>query len=407
MINYLDHETAEKLVTNYGSPLYVYSQDILEKRIDILQNMLTVPHQVLFAMKANYNPSILKIVINKGLGIDTVSVNEIKLALNCGCDPSKIIFAESNASDEQIEEAINLGVTINCGSLSRLEKLGVKYGGKIKIFCRVTTDTGGGHHAKASTYGLGSKFGIYWEQKNEIQNIIKKYGMKLVGLHQHLGSGIYDITTFEKVIDPLLEFAQNFDNLEYLDFGGGFATRYKPEEIELDVKVLGAFMDEKISYFNQTRLDNGKSQITTMIEPGRYVVNDCGILLTKVTTLKQNSLKTFAGVDTGFNQLVRYAMYGSYHHILNLSNLQGEMKVYDIAGNVCESSDFMAKEREVAYISEGDILGILSTGAYGMSMASNYNLQPLPAEVIIKNDGTFKLIRGRQTFKDLTNNFTF
>lgn len=144
-----------------------------------------------------------------------------------------------------------------------------------------------------------------------------------------------------------------------------------------------------------------------MIEPGRYVVNDCGILLTRVTTLKQNSVKAFAGVDTGFNQLIRYAMYGSYHHILNLSKLTGEMKTYDIAGNVCESSDFLAKEREITQISEGDILGILSAGAYGISMASNYNLQPLPTEVLIQTDSTFKLIRSRQTFEDLTNNFIF
>jgi diaminopimelate decarboxylase len=398
---------AQNLVEQFGSPLYAYDQKTLENRIEKLQNMLTVPNKILYAMKANYNPTLLKIIINKGLGIDTVSINEIKLALACGCNPENILFTESNASDEQIDEAIKLGVIVNCGSLSRLEKLGVKYGGSIKIFCRVTTQTGGGHHDKTSTYGLGSKFGIYWEQKDEIQNIVEKYSMKLIGLHQHIGSGIYDIATFEKVIDPLLEFAKNFDNLEYLDFGGGFATRYKPEEQELDIKDLGKFMDSKIETFNQNRQTIGKSQIIIMIEPGRYVVNDCGILLTRVTTLKQNSVKAFAGVDTGFNQLIRYAMYGSYHHILNLSKLTGEMKTYDIAGNVCESSDFLAKEREITQISEGDILGILSAGAYGISMASNYNLQPLPTEVLIQTDSTFKLIRSRQTFEDLTNNFIF
>ena len=398
MNNFLTKQQAEQLVSQYGSPLYVYDKATLVSKIQNLKNMFEVPSVIKYAIKANYNPTLAKIVLQNGLEIDAVSQNECELALRCGAKPSQILFTESNANDEQIDWAVAKSIKINCGSISRLQKLGQKYP-ELEIFCRITTKTGDGHHSKTSTYGLNSKFGIFWEDVPQMKQIIDKYNLNLIGLHQHIGSGIYDIASFEKVVDPFLEFAKNFETVKYLDFGGGFATRYKEGENELDIGKLGAFMDQKILQFE---LETGR-KIIPIIEPGRYVVNDCGILLTTCTTLKQNSIRNFAGVDTGFNHLIRYAMYESYHHIVNYLNLNGQEIIYNIAGNMCESSDFLARDRKMPEIREGDILGILSCGAYGMCMASNYNLQPLPAEVLVLQSGITKLIRKRQSFEDIFN----
>jgi diaminopimelate decarboxylase len=410
MFNFLSGSQAQRIADAFGTPVYVYSRQTLENSIDTLQKMLpqSIDSAVLYAVKANSNPYITKIAIQKGLGIDAVSLGEIILALKCGAHPSNILFTESNASSADIDQAISMNVTINCGSLSSLLYIGQKYGTKInkakgynppKVCIRLTTEKGGGHHQKTSTYGFGSKFGIWWEDWKIALEICREYGISLSGLHQHIGSGIYDIATFEEVIDPLLEVAKFFPEIKFLDFGGGFATRYKEEENELDIAALGIFMAQKIHNWKNL---TGRS-IKVMIEPGRYVVNDSGILLTKVNTIKTNPLKQFIGVDTGFNHLIRYAMYGSYHHILNLSAIESneEWHTYDIAGNLCESSDFLAKDRLLPLTDEGDLLAVLSAGAYGMSMSSNYNLYSQPAEVMIENNGDFKLIRKRENVEDL------
>lgn len=390
---------AENLVKEFGSPLYVYEEDrIREQYKKLLEGIKYDKLRVLFACKANTNSQVMKILLKEGCGVDTVSTGEIKIALKTGYAPEKILFTGNNMTDEEMDEAHNAGVLLNIGSLSRLEKYGKKYSGS-RVCVRINPNVEANVHEHLMTGSLKTKFGIYMGDVDKIKLIMKKYKLQLVGVHAHLGTTIMDPETFFAGMDVILENAKQFDSLEFVDLGGGFGIPYKEDQDELDIKRIGEGFVERIEKFNE---QYGK-RIELWIEPGRYLVCQAGFLLSKVNTIKTNPEKKFIGLDTNMAQMVRPSMYGAFHRIINASRIEGEKEMVDVVGNICETGDFLGKEREIVKTEEGDVYAIMDAGAYGYSMASNYNNFPRPAEVLTTG-GQARLIRKRETFENMVKN---
>jgi len=394
----IDLEVFERIARKFGTPVYVYKEKVIKRQVRSLSRSIEYePREILYAVKANSNPHILKILREEGVGIDAVSPGEITLALRTGFQPWDIFFTGNNITDEEMVFAAEKGVLLNIDSLSCLEKLGKKYPGR-KVCVRINPDVGAGHHDHCITGGPKSKFGIWYSEVKEINRIAKNYQLEIVGIHQHIGSQILEVEKFLIAMEVLLRVAPNFPNLRFIDFGGGLGVPYRPEENPLDIEELGRRMSEKFENFCRKY---GRV-LNLIIEPGRYLVAEAGYLLTRVNTVKRNpDGRVFVGVDSGFNHLIRPAMYGSYHPIFNISNLDGEKEKVDVVGNVCESGDKFAEGREVNRVREGDLILIGIVGAYGYSMSSDYNLRPRPAEVLVKANGSLQLIRERETIEKI------
>lgn len=401
----LSLENVTELLRMGGSPLYVYFEKEIYERIRELRTTLgKYSHtQFLYAVKTNFNPHIVKIIIENGFGIDAVSVEEIKIGLLAGAHPKNILFTENNSTDDDMHEAMRLGVLINVGSLSRLEKVGMHYPGS-SVCIRFNPNVGAACHSTNITGGPDSKFGISFSEIENIKKIAQEYSLKITGIHEHIGSGWLDTKEPLLALDFITEIAKQFPDLEFIDCGGGFGVPYSPTEHRLDLTTLGEEIKKRIENFCKSY---GKN-IQLRFEPGRYVVAESGHLLTRVNTLKVSpEKKIFVGTDTGMNHLVRVAMYGSYHPIVNTSNPNGETKKYQVVGNICENADFFAKDRDIPEIREGDILDIQIAGAYGMSMASEYQFRPRPAEILIDKTGEPRIIRKRQTFEEMIQTYNF
>lgn len=390
--------TAQQIVEKFGTATYVYDFEVIRKHIARLKKYIGVfPNtEFLYAVKANYNPTIIKEIISHDIGIDAVSPEEVKLALYCGCAKEKIMFTENNMTDAEMHEVHGLDVLLNIGSLSRLEKFGKAYPGS-RVCVRFNPNVGAASHNTNITGGPDSKFGISYKEVAKVKEIASQYNLQIIGIHQHIGSGWLGLTEPLLALNVILEIAKQFPHLEFIDVGGGFGIPYKPDQTPLDIETLGIEINKRFQVF----CDSYGSRVKLRFEPGRYFVAEAGHLLTQVNTLKQSiSGKTIVGTDTGMHHLVRVAMYGSYHQIVNASNPEGVEKKYDVTGNICECADFFAKDRMLPEIKEGDILSIENAGAYGLSMATNYQFRALPAEVMVDGD-KMELIRRRQTFEDV------
>lgn len=396
--SFLTKKQAQTLLKQFGSPLYVYNEGIIRERVKELQQAFSYPKtKFLYAMKANSNPHILKIVKEESMLLDAVSIFEVELGLHAGFSPKQMLFTINNMSDEEMHYAHAKGVLLNIDSLSRLEKYGQAYSGS-KVCVRLTPEVTAGHHAKVQTGYKECKFGVLFEEIPQVLKIVKRYNLHVVGLHEHTGSGIKDMNVTLKSMKGLMSAAMRFPELQFLDFGGGFQIPYKPNEKRFDLQAFGKRVTTLFSEFCKKY---GK-EIEMYFEPGRYCVAESSILLCKVTSVKQRAKSSLVGVDTGFNHLVRPIMYESYHHIINLTS-DGVFENYDVYGNICESGDCLGKKRKLNEVHEGDILAILDTGAYGFSMASMYNSRALPAEVLLRGNEV-QLIRRRQTFEDIVRN---
>jgi len=400
---YIGQYSAEELVKEYGSPLYVYDQKVIEQKYKELTEAITYPKlKMLYACKANTNISVLKVLQKLGCGIDAVSPGEVEVALDTGFKPKDILYTGNNSSEEEMEYVISKDVMINVGSLMQLEKYG-EINPKSKVSVRINPDVGAGHHSHVITGGPDSKFGIYFDKVDEIKDVAEKHDLKITGVHMHVGSLFLDSAPFLKAMQALLNVAGEMPELEFVDFGGGVGVPYKPGEDRLDIKKFGS--DVSAMFWDFCK--NHDKEFTMMFENGRYYVAEAGFLLTKATNVKETPKFKFVGTDTGFNHLVRPAMYGSYHEIMNASNVKDTQDKVVVAGNICESGDVFTRgeegpvPREISKINEGDVLAILNAGAYGYSMASNYNTRPRPAEVLV-NDEEAELARKRETIKDLT-----
>ena len=389
------------LAERFGTPLFVYDGDVLLERFQDLRRFITHPRlQLHYALKANFNPALLTLLRDAGCGIDAVSPGEVEYALHLGFTPDKIIYTANNMTDAEFEKVYQTGVVMNIGELSRLRKAGAAHPG-MKVCLRFNPDVTDGDSAKTMTGGELTKFGILLEDVSTVLDIVREYKLKVVGLHEHTGSGIQKPESFHAAMKALIAIAtpDNFPDLEFLDFGGGFKVPYKPDEARIDYVTLGAGIAERFREFEKSY---GR-ELVIKFEPGKFMVAECGTLLTRVNTLKRNRKRLIAGTDSGFPHLIRPVLYDAYHQIFNISNPDGKEEIYDICGNICETGDRFAEQRPMPEIREGDLLGIANGGAYCYSMGGIYNLRAMPAEVVVRS-GRVISHRRRDTDSELIAN---
>lgn len=383
-----------RLAEEYGTPLYVYDASTIERQVNLLRRSFENA-RIKYAAKALTNLSILRLMKSFGVGVDVVSIQEAEIALRAGFLPNEIMFTPSSVAFEEIVQGVELGLTINLDNLSVLEKFGAKYGDRVPCVIRLNPDILAGGNYKISTGHSYSKFGISIHSWDEVRARVATYRINLIGLHIHTGSEIDDIDVFMKMADILFALAKDIPELKFLDFGGGLKVAYKPGDMATDVELLGARLSQSFREFNAQE----KRNLQLWIEPGKFLVSDAGVLLVKVNVVKPTPTVTFAGVDSGLNHLIRPMMYDAYHTIDNISNPNGEKRTYWVVGNICETDTFAA-DRELNEVRDGDLLVIRNAGAYGYSMASNYNSRFRPAEVLVL-DGSARLIRTRDTLDQL------
>lgn len=386
------------LTEKYGCPLYIYETAIMKNQYDRLTKAFALPNlKINYACKALNNLAVLKFFKSLGAGLDTVSIQEVRLGLMAGFTPNEIIYTPNCVSIEEITNAVELGVRINIDNLSILEQFGSLFP-QYPVCVRINPHIMAGGNSKISVGHIDSKFGISFHQTPLIHRIVKANSMKIEGIHMHTGSDILDIEVFLQGAEILFQVAEEFKNLEYIDFGSGFKVPYKEDDIQTDIEELG----EKITArFTQFCSNYGKN-LTLMFEPGKFLVSQAGTFLVKVNVVKQTTSTVFAGVDSGLNHLIRPMLYDSYHKIVNISKTEGRSRIYTIVGYICETDTF-GVNRKLTEINEGDILAFYNAGAYCYTMSSNYNSRFRPAEVLI-HDGQDYLIRRRETMEDLISN---
>lgn len=387
------------LAEEFGSPLYVYDAEKIQSQYTRLTSAFSKVEslRINYAVKALSNVSVLKLLKEMDSGLDTVSIQEVQLGLLAGFSPEKIIYTPNGVSFEEIEEVAHLGVQINIDNLSILEHFGTKYP-SIPVCIRINPHVMAGGNANISVGHIDSKFGISVHQMPHILRIVENTGMHINGIHMHTGSDILDIEVFLYAAEILFDTAKHFDQLDFLDFGSGFKVPYKKDDIETNIEELGKKLTKR---FNAFCKEYGRD-LTLAFEPGKFLVSEAGFFLAKVNVVKQTTSTVFAGIDSGFNHLIRPMLYGSQHHIENISNPKGKERFYSVVGYICETDTF-ANNRRISEIKEGDILCFRNAGAYCFSMSSNYNSRFKPAEVLWY-EGKGHLIRERETFDDLVKN---
>ncbi len=409
-ILYFENVNTLDLAKKYGTPCYIINENMIRKRYNELKSVIDSEYKkndIHFAVKANSNISILKILDSEGSHFDCTSQGEVYTCLKAGISPEKIIYTGNMFTNEDFEFAIKNDVVINLDSLSQLERLERAYN-KLKkekkpVSFRINPEFGAGHHIHDITAGKDIKFGILEDQVIEAYKKARKLGFKDFGIHQHIGSGINNPYDFERATKKFLSIIKKIiDSLnikfKFIDFGGGLGIPYHPEEDPLD---LNLYKEIVIKPFKELVNTEDIVESVFKIEPGRYLTAESSIILTQINTIKDNGYKLFAGINAGFNTLIRPTLYGSYHHIIVCHKKEKEKKLkYDIAGPICESGDILGKDRELPELREGDFLAILDAGAYGYTMSSNYNSRPRSSEILINNGNIFK-IREAESLDDL------
>lgn len=384
---YFGKFSAKTLAKKFNTPIYIYEAETIRRQyLKLAENIPYKKLAIHYACKANTNVSILKLIRKLGAKLEAVSQGEIKLAFKAGFKPKDIIYTSTSVSRAELAFVIKNNISVNLDSLYQIELYG-KMNPGVKVGIRVNHGLGGGHHSHVITGGELSKFGIPAEQLPEAKKLAKKYKLKIARLHQHIGSNVLDEKILLRAFDILLFSARDFPELEALDFGGGFGVAYSEKEKEANFKIYGAAITEKMGKFCK---EYGR-ELAMIIEPGRFLVAESGTLLATVTDIKQNPSRTFIGVDTGFNHLIRPALYGSYHEIINTQKRSGKNMTADIVGNICESGDVFGRDRKLSPTKIGDILAIKNAGAYGYAMASHFNSRPLPGEILIDQGRVFKI----------------
>lgn len=395
----LTEEQLRTIAAQYGTPVYVYHAEKITEQYTLLQNAFRKSHtRFFYASKALTNINILRHILSLCCDIDCSSINEVKLALHAGFDKENILYTSNGIAFSEIEEAVTLGVKINIDSLSNLEKFGKKYGHSYPVGIRLRPNIMAGGNLKISTGHEKSKFGIPIEQLDAILALVKENDLFIHALHIHTGSEIRDVSVFMKVADIFTDLVPHFPEVRFLDLGGGFKVPYQEGETGTDIPLLGQKVAEIIDQLSATH----KRDFEAWFEPGKFLVSECGYFITEVNVLKQSGQTHFAGVNSGFNHLIRPMFYDAYHRIQNISNPGGTVRPYTIVGNICETDTF-ATDRELNEVREGDLLVFYNAGAYGFEMGSNYNARFKPAQVLVSKGQTW-LIGKRDSFEDLLRN---
>lgn len=389
------------IANEFGLPLYVYDADKIIEKIDALRAAFTgVDLKIKYATKALTNLSILKLMQMQGIDVEVVSVNEARLATLAGFLPEQIMYTPSGNAWPEIQEALAMGLQLNVDSLPLLEQIGQTYGSRYPVALRINPGIAEGGSFKIQTGHENSKFGIANAYREQIRAVVEQYQIPVVGLHVHTGSDFKDSNTFLRIADVLFAMAEDYPDLRFIDFGSGFKVAYREGDYATNLTDLGA----KVSVAFQSFCERYGRTIQLCFEPGKLLVSESGHLLVGVNVVKENPTRTFVMVNSGLNHLIRPMMYDAWHTILNVSNPAGaegagEPRLYDVVGYICETDTF-ATDRPLPEVRPGDVLSLENAGAYGMSMASNYNLRERPAEVLVY-DGRPYLIRRRETFADM------
>lgn len=396
---YAEGVAVRELAEKFGTPLYIYSYNTLLRHFNAYSKAFNgFPHIVCFALKANSNAAIIKLIAKQGGGADVVSGGELFRALKAGVPPKKIVYAGVGKTEEEIRYALkNKILMFNVESEDELREINRIAGlmkAKAPVALRINPDIDPQTHPYISTGLKKHKFGIpikdaleHYKLASNLENI------KIVGIHKHIGSQLTKISPFVDAIKRILmlidELASHGISIEYLDIGGGIGITYldenPPEPLHLANSILPLLKGRKL---------------TIVLEPGRSIVGNAGILVTKTLYLKDGDNKKFVIVDAAMNDLIRPSIYGAYHHIQPVMKNKRKKIIADIVGPICESGDFLAKEREIHAIKSGECIAVMSAGAYGFTMSSNYNSRPRAAEVIVKGN-KYALIRKRETYNDL------
>lgn len=380
----------------FGTPLYVYrAETITAQYAKLTQGFAGHPTRFFYACKALTNMAVLRHVRALGAGLDCVSINEVRLGLRAGFLPENILFTPNSVAFAELLAAKELGINLNIDNISLLERFGATFGGSYPVCVRLNPHIEAGGNYKISTGHIDSKFGISIHQLRHLERVVKGTGLHVRGLHMHTGSDIKDVSVFLRALEVLFDAAGRFSDLEFLDLGSGFKVPYQDGDMETDVAALG---EQVAAAFQQFEQEYGRP-LEAWFEPGKYLVSEAGFLLVQVSVVKQTTATVFAGVNSGFNHLIRPMFYDSYHRISNLSNPTGPARLYTVVGNICETDTF-AWDRLLPEVREGDILAFHNAGAYGFEMSSSFNSRLKPAEVLLEN-GEPRLIRRRQTFEDL------
>lgn len=400
----------EALIAQYGSPLYVYNEKIFRERCHDMQSLVDYDRFTAnYSIKANSNLHLLSIAREEGMYADAMSPGEILFLEKAGYSPEQIFFVPNNVSKEELLFAIDHQVLTSLDSLSQLDLFGqLNPGGRVAI--RINPGVGAGHHEKVVTGGKKTKFGISMDQIDQVKSTLARHNLHLVGVNQHIGSLFMEPQPYLEAARHFLSLVDQFPELELIDFGGGFGIPYHKLEgqARLDLQTL----KQELTAMIQDFVARYGRPVLFKSEPGRYVVAESGVLLGTVHAVKQNDASTFIGTDLGFNVLARPMMYDSWHdievfHQGQIQSADQPLKSVTVVGNICESGDIIAKYRELPPIVEGDVLAVLDAGAYGYAMSSTYNNRLRPAEVLISQDGTVRLIRRREVFEDLFRTFEF
>ncbi len=398
---YCEQVPVSRIAKELGTPCYVYSHATLVRHFKAYDNAFkNIPHIVAFAMKANSNLAILRLMAKEGSGADIVSGGELFRALKAGIPASKIIFAGVGKSAEEIRDALKADILMfnieSSAEIHALNEVAASVGKKARIALRINPDVDPKTHPYISTGMKKSKFGIAADRALEEYKMASSLShIDIVGVHAHIGSQLTDVTPF---VDSLKKVVALIDTLKgqgihirYLNIGGGLGITYDAEKPPLPQDLADAI--------SPLVKDLG---LTLVMEPGRVIVGNAGILVTKALYRKEGEAKTFVIVDAAMNDLIRPSLYGAYHEIrpLDEAAARRDKQQVDIVGPVCESGDFLAKDRLLATIQPGELLAVMSAGAYGFVMASNYNSRPRVPEALIK-DGEIHVIRARETYDDL------
>ncbi len=393
-----------RIAREVGTPAYIYSLATLRRHYRVFdQAFARAPHLVCFSVKSNSNLAVLRTFAREGSGFDIVSGGELFRALKAGADPKKIVFSGVGKKKEEIEYALNAAILMfNVESeqeLIFLNDVSRGLGKRAPISLRVNPDVDPETHPYISTGMKKSKFGIDIKRSAELYKKALSLGnLEVIGVDCHIGSQLTSVGPFVDALSRIREYLDRVlvgylrkegANIRYLDLGGGLGIRYKDEEPPHPEEYAAALIH------GLEGLD-----VTLILEPGRVMVGNAGILVTEVLYLKETDEKKFVVVDGGMNDLIRPALYGSYQAIQPVVERKSETIVADVVGPICESGDFFAKDREVPRPQPGDLLAIMSAGAYGFTMASNYNAHPKPPEVLVDGDN-FYVVRARESFDDL------
>ncbi|SMD37095.1 diaminopimelate decarboxylase [Reichenbachiella faecimaris] len=390
----------DELAREFGTPLYVYDASVIQEHLDRFRaGFSSVDLKVKYACKALTNMSIMKYLLKQGTGLDTVSLAEIQMGMTVGFEPNDMVFTPNCVDFSEIIEAVELGVKINIENLSNLEKFGKKYGGSVPVCIRLNPQIAAqSNNEKVDWWHKQSKFGISLDQIENVKALEAKYGLTIDGIHIHSSSVIMSPEIFINGAKAVFDIAMQFEQLDFIDFGGGIKVDVGDGNEVIDVLELGKQLDVEFSSFCKKY---GR-RLQLWFEPGRFLVGNAGSLITTCVLRKRNGGTEFIGVDSGFNQLIRPMMYGAYHEIVNASKPNGSQQKYTVVGNICEIDNF-AVDRMLPETQEGDLVVLKSAGAYGYSMASNYNSRFRPAEVFIVG-GEAHLVRKRDSYEDLVRN---